>query len=187
MISKHKIPIALAALVSFGLGIIIGPRLPFSKPAAKSSVNTPSSTNHHSFQIRGKSVEAQRAGISNAAPSERSSSLAETERAIRELLRSGRSQRSRLLNNVVESADPEQMGEVLAMVEKLPASYKKQLRFQLLTRWGSTNPAAALEFATALKDYSSRNEAIVSVLRGWSETDARAATAWAQQMPAGVV
>ena len=42
-----------------------------------------------------------------------------------------------------------------------------------------------MAYADAVAGFQNRQQAILAVLRAWAEKDAEAATAWAQQLPAG--
>jgi hypothetical protein len=55
----------------------------------------------------------------------------------------------------------------------------------LASSWGSHDPAAALAWTTNLTDPGVRKKAIVSILKGWTDTAPKEAAAYVDTLPAG--
>jgi hypothetical protein len=82
---------------------------------------------------------------------------------------------------LLNSIRPENMPQVLAIVEKAcPKNQLNGMRSNLLSLWAESDPTAAMAYASAIGDVNLRYSEINTVLRGWAEKNVGAATAWAQ-------
>ncbi len=148
MTSKNIIPVALLTVASFGFGIILGPRLHRAKMAVGSSTHTSlMATNPARSASVYAALDFSETNTSNATALGHFSTLSEIEKAVQDAARSGRSQRYKVLSDIVQSVDPAQIPQVISFIQKLPANYRLQLRSMLLVRWGEIDPRAAMEYA----------------------------------------
>jgi hypothetical protein len=112
-------------------------------------------------------------------------SLAEVEAALLELPNLPRSKMWERVNEIAKAIHPTDIPQALAFAAKLPKDVQTSLRYSLVARWAETDPRAAMEFASNIKNFNERNQMILSVLRGWAKEDATSAAAWVEQLPAG--
>src|SRR6266446_10726246 len=132
-----------------------------------------------------------------------SNSLSEIEAALKEALRTDMSRRYEVLADLVRGLNPSILPQVATLVAKVaPPADKGNLRGMLLARWAQTDAVAAMAYAQKVQGAQNRNQAISSVLQGWSEgaakenalgsiayqwvaTDPKAALAYVQNLPNG--
>ncbi len=112
-------------------------------------------------------------------------SLAEVEAALLELPKLSRTKVWERLNEIAKAVDPADIPQVLAFATKLPNDLQSSVRYSLIARWAEVDPRAAMEFAGAIKNFNERQQAILSVLRGWAKDDVTGAAAWVEQLPPG--
>ena len=97
-----------------------------------------------------------------------------------------RAKRMALLSEAVQSLDPSLIRETLAEVEAMKDyRFRSQLRGMLLSRWGESDPKAALAYAQGLGSSMENLGEIRSVMRSWGAKDFPAAKAWLEGLPAG--
>ncbi|MEY2905944.1 MAG: hypothetical protein RLZZ408_415 [Verrucomicrobiota bacterium] len=102
-----------------------------------------------------------------------------------------------LLSEAVQTLDPSQIREALAEVEAMKDyRFRSQLRGMLISRWGESDPKAALAYAQGLegkigeKRYSSNRDfsidgfSMTPLFDSWLKKDFYAAKAWMEGLPA---
>ena len=93
-----------------------------------------------------------------------------------------------LLSEAVQSLDPSQIKEALAEVEAMKDErFQTRLRNMLLSRWGESDPKAALTYIQGLNldGGSFPFKVVKSVISSWAEKDFSAAKAWVEGLPPG--
>ena len=93
-----------------------------------------------------------------------------------------------LLSEAVQALDPSQIKEALAEVEAMKDErFQTRLRGMLLSRWGESDPKAALTCIQGLNldGGSFPFNAVKSVISSWAEKDFTAAKAWVEGLPPG--
>src|SRR2546428_10291414 len=127
--------VSVLALAAFGLGMIVGQK----RPAKAAVTHVPQDLVIAKQKADLPAVKHRTnasAASDNAAATHKPSSVAEIEAGLLEALRSSRSQRYKVLNDLVQSINSADMPQILAWVEELAsANYKAQLRPMLLSRW----------------------------------------------------
>jgi hypothetical protein len=99
-----------------------------------------------------------------------------------------RAKRMDLLAEAVQTLDPSQIRQTLAEVEAMKdCQFRPQLRGMLLSRWGESDPKAALAYAQGLGSSMENLGEIRSVMRSWGASDFPAAKAWVEGLPAGLL
>jgi DNA-binding transcriptional regulator YbjK len=94
--------------------------------------------------------------------------------------------RMALLSEAIQTLNPSQIRETLAEVEAMKDyRLRSQLRGMLLSRWGESDPKAALAYAQGLGSSMENLGEIRSVMRSWGAKDFPAAKAWLEGLPAG--
>ena len=100
-----------------------------------------------------------------------------------------RAKRMALLSEAIQTLDPSQIRETLAEVEAMKGDerFRSQLRNMLLSRWGESDPRAALTYVQGLNldGGSFPFSAVTSVISSWAEKDFTAAKAWVEGLPPG--
>jgi hypothetical protein len=97
-----------------------------------------------------------------------------------------RAKRMALLSEAIQTLNPSQIRETLAEVEAMKDyRLRSQLRGMLLSRWGESDPKAALAYAQGLGSSMENLGEIRSVMRSWGAKDFPAAKAWLEGLPAG--
>ena len=100
-----------------------------------------------------------------------------------------REKRMALLSEAIQTLDPSQIRETLAEVEAMKGDerFRSQLRNMLLSRWGESDPRAALTYVQGLNldGGSFPFSAVTSVISSWAEKDFTAAKAWVEGLPPG--
>ena len=176
--------IALLTVAGFGAGLIVGGRLisPRTPGGFSGSASYTVQTNRlPPVKHRPKTV-----GTGTATGHGQPASIAEIEATIQKAIRMGSGRIYKTLNDLVQKANPADIPELLAFIEKsIPANHRSQLRAMLLARWAESDVPVAMAYADKVSGYQDRQQAILAVLRAWAEQDAQAATAWAQQLPSG--
>ena len=97
-----------------------------------------------------------------------------------------RAKRMALLAEAVQALDPSQIKEALAEVEAMKDErIQTQLRNMLLSRWGESDPKAALAYIQGLNldGGSFPFNVFKSVISSWAEKDFTAAKAWVEGLP----
>jgi hypothetical protein len=95
-----------------------------------------------------------------------------------------RAKRMALLSESVQTLDPSQIEQTLAEVEAMKDyRLRSQLRGMLLSRWGESDPKAALAYAQGLENEMENVGEKRSVMRSWGEKDFPAAKAWLEGLP----
>ena len=113
---------------------------------------------------------------------DRKLSLADIEAKIQGM-REGDRRYSREWQKIIDSVASADIPQMLAAVEKTPSrSTRDGLRIQFLSRWAESDPAAAMTYANSVAGKQPREQAIMSVLRGWSEKDPDGAAALDAQL-----
>lgn len=83
------------------------------------------------------------------------------------------------LNLMIQGLGPRDIADARAMIEDLPpGTARDQLMVELIGRWATFEPVAALEYAQALPTLSLANAAVNEALSGWARADAQGALAW---------
>jgi len=173
----------LLAIAVFGAGFLIGRQ--YAKPTPSTSepifseVNSAETPALPPVNVKPRSAPA----LKSNAPGRMS--LADVEAALLELPKLSRSKVWERLNDIAKAVDPTDIPQVLAFATKLPNDIQSSVRSSLIARWAEVDPRAAMEFAGNIKNFSERNQAILSVLRGWAKDDATGAAAWVEQLPPG--
>ena len=99
-----------------------------------------------------------------------------------------REKRMALLAEAVQSLDPSLIREALAEVEAMKDErFQTRLRNMLLSRWGESDPKAALAYIQGLNldGGSFPFDVVKSVISSWAEKDFTAAKAWVEGLPLG--
>ena len=99
-----------------------------------------------------------------------------------------REKRMALLAEAVQTLDPSQIREALAEVEAMKDErFQTRLRNMLLSRWGESDPKAALAYIQGLNldGGSFPFDVVKSVISSWAEKDFTAAKAWVEGLPPG--
>jgi hypothetical protein len=99
-----------------------------------------------------------------------------------------REKRMALLAEAVQTLDPSQIREALAEVEAMKDErFQTRLRNMLLSRWGESDPKAALAYIQGLNldGGSFPFDVVKSVISSWAEKDFTAAKAWVEGLPLG--
>src|ERR1019366_1847572 len=168
--------VALLTLTGFSAGMIIGGHLASTKAA---TVRSPSARLR--VETQGSRVPAikrhPKTGGSGTTASQREpASVAEIEAALQKAIRMGSGRGYKTLNDLVQKADPSDIPELLAFVEKnIAANQRSQLRSLLLARWAETDVPDAMAYADKVPGYQDRQQAILTVLRAWADQDSEAA------------
>jgi hypothetical protein len=93
-----------------------------------------------------------------------------------------------LLSEAVQTLDPALIKEALAEVEAMKDErFQTRLRNMLLSRWGESDPKAALTYIQGLNldGGSFPFNVVKSVISSWAEKDFSAAKAWVEGLPPG--
>jgi hypothetical protein len=93
-----------------------------------------------------------------------------------------------LLSEAVQTLDPALIKEALAEVEAMKDErFQTRLRNMLLSRWGESDPKAALTYIQGLNldGGSFPFDVVKSVISSWAEKDFSAAKAWVEGLPPG--
>jgi hypothetical protein len=92
-----------------------------------------------------------------------------------------------LLSEAIQTLDPSQIGEALAEVEAMKDErFQTRLRNMLLSRWGESDPKAALAYIQGLNlDGGSFPVNVTPLISSWAEKDFTAAKAWVEELPPG--
>ncbi len=94
--------------------------------------------------------------------------------------------RYQALMRLADQLDFRSIPQVLALERLIPnGSLRYSFRGQLLTRWATMDPVAALKQVEALPAGADRNQQIQAVLKGWAQVDLAGANAWVQRLPVG--
>ena len=109
-----------------------------------------------------------------------------------------RAKRMALLSEAIQTLDPSQIRETLAEVEAMKGDerFRSQLRNMLLSRWGESDPKAALAWAqgqtSGITTFGVENFriggdnglSITPLFNSWLKKDSSAAKAWLEGLPA---
>ena len=89
---------------------------------------------------------------------------------------------------VLQSATPQDLAATTRLIESIGREDYQRMGIQsLATRWTNTDPAAAANWATNLRDPSQRTAAVQAVGSTWANQNAPAAKEWVLSQPPGPV
>ena len=77
------------------------------------------------------------------------------------------------------ATDPHAALEAIVAADEVPRRMRETLRGSVVSQWASSDPAAALAWATALPASRSRTQLLGAAAYVWAQNDPRAAVAWA--------
>ena len=155
---------------------------------AKSSAVTASAPPRVAAKENGKTNNLAAAGKRDSRTKATSSLQAFRDRITKARGEKDRAKRMALLSEAVQSLDPSLIRETLAEVEAMKDyRFRSQLRGMLLSRWGESDPKAALAYAQGLGSSMENLGEIRSVMRSWGARDFPAAKAWVDGLPDGLL
>jgi hypothetical protein len=89
---------------------------------------------------------------------------------------------------VLQSATPQDLAATTRLIESIGREDYQRMGIQsLATRWTNTDPAAAANWATNLRDPAQRTAAVQAVGSTWANQNAPAAKEWVLSQPSGPV
>jgi hypothetical protein len=137
----------------------------------------------------GKTINLAAAGKEEGGTKAPSTLQAFRDRIMKAKGEKNREKRMALLSEAVQTLNPSQIRETLAEVEAMKGDerFRSQLRNMLLSRWGESDPRAALTYVQGLNldGGSFPFSAVKSVISSWAEKDFTAAKAWVEGLPPG--
>jgi hypothetical protein len=155
---------------------------------AKSSAVTASAPPRVAAKENGKTNNLAAAGKRDGRTKATSSLQAFRDRITKARGEKDRAKFLALLSEAVQTLDPSQIREALAEVEAMKDErFQTRLRNMLLSRWGESDPKAALTYIQGLNldGGSFPFNVVKSVISSWAEKDFSAAKAWVEGLPPG--
>jgi hypothetical protein len=155
---------------------------------AKSSAVTASAPPRVAAKENGKTNNLAAAGKRDGRTKATSSLQAFRERITKAKAEKDRAKFMVLLAEAVQALDPALIKEALAEVEAMKDErFQTRLRNMLLSRWGESDPKAALTYIQGLNldGGSFPFNVVKSVISSWAEKDFTAAKAWVEELPPG--
>ena len=176
----------LRAILLIGVGATVVGLAVFRD--AKSSTVTASAPPRVAVKENGRTNNLAAAGKGDGRTKGTSSLQAFRDRITKAKAEKDREKFMALLSEAVQSLDPSQIKEALAEVEAMKDErFQTRLRNMLLSRWGESDPKAALTYIQGLNlDGGSFPFNVVKyVISSWAEKDFSAAKAWVEGLPPG--
>ena len=155
---------------------------------AKSSAVTDSDPPRVAVKEDGKTINLAAAEKGDSRTKATSTLQGFRDRITKATAEKNRGKRMALLAEAVQSLDPSLIKEALAEVEAMKDErFQTRLRNMLLSRWGESDPKAALNYIQGLNldGGSFPFNVVKSVISSWAEKDFSAAKAWVEGLPPG--
>jgi hypothetical protein len=174
------------AILLFGAGAAVVGVAGFRD--AKSSAVTDSDPPRVAVKEDGKTINLAAAEKGDSRTKATSTLLAFRERITKAKAEKNRAKRMALLAEAGQALDPSLIKEALAEIEAMKDErFQTRLRNMLLSRWGESDPKAALAYIQGLNldGGSFPFDVVKSVISSWAEKDFSAAKAWVEELPPG--
>lgn len=167
----RRLPILVLVIALFALGMACGWTL-----RIQSTVQPRSRSESESVSVRSADAGATSEPLPRDESIERLRKISSTASGVA---------RARLVAQVADELDAEQVRAALTELEKVHYPEKRELRVRLIGRLATLDPQRAMEYAKSIKISFERDELIRAAVKGWMEVDAVRAQEWvlAQKTP----